>query len=557
MSRPDPITVEVIHNMMLAAAMEMKTELQLTAHSPIINDGLDFSVAVFNERGETIAQAPGLPDFLCDIPTAILSVARDIGGFGHFEPGDVYLTNDPYANTMHANDVNAIKPVFHDGALVGFTGARAHWHDIGGASGSGGYTFTEIFQEGLILRSLRLYSRGVINESVMRIILENNRLSDAVDGDIRAQVASCAIGERRYLDVIRRYGLEVVRASIAEIFANGEAEVGEALTAIPEGEYSSECCVDNDGVDLDRPLRVHATVRVKDGRMEVDLTQSSPACRGPLNSNPNTTTSICRMIFKMLTTPTQPANEGHFRALTVKIAPGTLFDARKPSATKIGFIPHQTLIDVVKTALAPAIPDRVNAHDYGKCAVAHIKGWEADRYFIVPGYQGGGWGGTSRADGTSALLWGEIKTVPIEVVESKYPVRILSYRLRRDSGGPGKYRGGLGVAKDYLVLVDVKLNAAFERQLCPPQGILGGREAMHNEVVVTLPGGEERRLPSKVTDYPVPAGGIISFRTGGGGGYGDPRLREHVRVTGDLEEGFISRDHAENAYGLIETLAPP
>ena len=547
--RVDPITVEVIHNALLAAAIEMKVDLQRTAHSPIINDGLDFSVALFNESGETVAQAPGLPDFLCDIPTAILSIANDIGGFARFHPEDVYLTNDPYLNTNHTNDVNVIKPIFCGGQLVGFAGARAHWHDIGGASGAGGYNSTEIFQEGLILRSIRLYAEGKLNHDVMRIILENNRLPDAVGGDIQAQVASCIVGERRYLETIDRYGVETVRAAIARIFANGEAEARAALLAIPEGEYTSESWLDHDGVDLDQPLRVRATVRVQDGGMEIDLTGSSPRSRGPFSSNPNTTTSICRMIFKMLTTPTQPANEGHFRALLVKIPPGSLFDARKPSPTKLGFFAHQTLIDVIKAALARAIPDSVNAHDYGKCTPVHIKGWEGERYFILPDTEGGGWGGKPTGDGESALLWGDVKVVPVEVLESKYPVRLLQYRLRQDSGGPGRYRGGLGIVKDYLVLVDVKLNAALDRQLWPPQGILGGQPALHNQVIVTLSDGTSTRLASKVTDYPVPAGSIISLQTGGGGGYGDPSQRERWLIEADLAEGLVSRAHAESAYG--------
>jgi N-methylhydantoinase B len=556
-TRVDPITVEVIHNALLAGAMEMKVDLQRTAHSPIINDGLDFSVALFNERGETVAQAPGLPDFLCDIPTAIWSIAEDIGGFDQFRPGDVYLSNDPYVNTNHTNDVNVIKPIFYQNTLVGFAGARAHWHDIGGASGAGGYNSTEIFQEGLILHSIRLYESGVLNEDVMRIIRENNRLPEAVEGDIRAQVASCTVGERRYLEIVERYGVEAVRTAIAQIFANGEAEAQEALLAIPEGEYGAEAFLDHDGVDLDQPLRVRAMVRVRDARMEIDLTGSSPRCRGPFNSNPNTTTSICRMIFKMLTTPVQPANEGHFRALTVKIPPGSLFDARKPSPTKLGFFAHQTLIDVIKAALAPAIPDRVNAHDYGKCTPVHIKGWEGERYFILPDTEGGGWGGKPTGDGESALLWGDVKVVPVEVLESKYPVRLLQYRLRQDSGGPGRYRGGLGIVKDYLVLADVKLNAGLDRQLCPPQGILGGKPALHNQVVVTLPDGTVTKLPSKVTDYPVPAGGVISLQTGGGGGYGDPREREVLRIEQDLAEALISPAHAEQAYGMTLSSGTP
>jgi N-methylhydantoinase B len=547
--RSDPITLEVIHNALLAAAMEMKVDLQRTAHSPIINDGLDFSVALFNRHAETVAQAPGLPSFLCDMPTAIHSVLADIGGPEALAEGDVYLTNDPYVNTNHVHDVNVVRPIFFADELVGFAATRAHWHDIGGASGAGGFNSTEIFQEGLILRSIRLYHRGALNKDALRIMRDNNRLPDAVEGDLRSQIGACLVGERRVLEILHRYAREKFEEAVHHIFANGETQARDALAKIPSGVYEAQSCLDHDGIDVSTPLTVRARVIVTDGDMTIDLSGSSPRSRGPFNSNPNTTRSICRMIFKMLTTPDEPANEGHFRPLSVKIPSGSIFDARKPSPTMAGFFAHKVLEDVVKEALAPAIPDRVNAHDYGKCTPVHIKGWEGERFFILPDTEGGGWGGKPTGDGESALLYGDVKVVPVEVLESKYPVRLLQYRLRQDAGGPGCFRGGLGIIKDYLVLVDVRLNAGLDRQVCPPQGILGGRSALPNRVVIKGKDGEQT-LPSKVTDYPIVAGEVISIQTGGGGGYGEPGFRALTAIAMDLIEGLISPRHAETAYGV-------
>lgn len=548
----DPITLEVIHNSLLSAALEMKVDLQRTAHSPIINDGLDFSVAVFNANAETVAQAPGLPSFLCDMPTAIHSVLEDIGGPEHLAEGDVYLTNDPYVNTNHVHDVNVIRPIFFEGKLVGFAGSRAHWHDIGGASGAGGFNSTEIFQEGLILRSIRLYDRDVLNVDALRIILENNRLPEAVEGDLLAQVGASRIGEQRILEILHRYGRDRFESTVRHIFSNGEAQARSALATIPPGTYAAQSCLDHDGVEVTVPLIIRATVIVHNRGLHVDLTGSSPRCRGPFNSNPNTTTSICRMIFKMLTTPNEPANEGHFRPLTVDIPKGSIFDARKPSPTMAGFFAHKVLEDVIKEAIAPAIPDRVNAHDYGKCTPVHIKGWEGDRFFILPDTEGGGWGGKPTGDGESALLYGDVKVVPAEVLESKYPVRLLQYRLRKDSAGAGRFRGGLGVVKDYKALTDLRLNAGLDRQVCPPQGILGGRPALPNRVVVRG-ADNEKVLPSKVTDYAIHEGEVISIQTGGGGGYGDPLDRPLWDIAEDLREGLISEDHAREAYGVVVT----
>ncbi|MCZ7571258.1 MAG: hydantoinase B/oxoprolinase family protein [Ardenticatenaceae bacterium] len=547
----DPVTVEVIWHALLAAANEMKTALRQSSYNFIINEMHDFSVALFNEKAETVAQAPGLPAFLCDIPSAIHSIAADIGGFERFAEGDIYLTNDPYANTFHIWDVNVIKPVFWEGALVGFAGARAHWQDLGGSSGSGATNSTEVYQEGLILKSIRLYDRGVLNEEVLRIIRENSRLPEAVVGDLRAQRGACEIGARRLMELIARYGPAVFRASVQQIFRNGDQLALEKLKTIRPGEYLAEGWVDNDAVELDVPLRVKARVTVSPEQMLVDLTGSHPRCKGPFNNNRNTTTSFCRLIFKILTTPNEPANEGHFWRLKVAIPPDSIFDAQKPCSTMLGFAALETLLDVVKSALAPAMPELVNAHDYGKCTPAHMKGHDQQgRYFTFPDTEGGGMGASAHGDGESGIKGHDTVVISAEVLEARVPLRVVQNRLRQDSGGPGRFRGGLGIEKDYLCLVDVRLNAALERQLFPPQGILGGLPAKHNQVIIKSRQGQIR-LPSKVTDYPVAAGAIISLQTGVGGGYGPPSQRPLELVQEDLDEGYISRQQAEEIYAVV------
>lgn len=546
----DPITVQVVWNGLLAAANEMKSVLRRSSYNPIINEMNDFSVGLFNEDAETIAQAPGIPAFLCDIPSAIKSIAEDIGGFDRFREGDVYLTNDPYANTFHVHDVNLITPVFYSGALVGFAGARAHWHDIGGASGAGGTNSTEVFQEGMILRSIKMHDAGVLDENVLRFVRENTRLPETVLGDIRAQMGACTIGALRLQEVIAKYGLEEFRKSVNAILDSGEQLARERLAGVPEGEYEAETCLDDDGVEIGRRIPVRVKVVVRDGSMVIDVGGSSGPARGPFNCNVNTTTSFCRLIFKILTTPTEPANEGHFRPLEVRIPDRSLFNAKKPSATLLGFFALEAMLDAIKTALAPAMGDRVNAHDYGKCTPAHFKGYDKNgRYFIFPDTEGGGMGGNPFTDGESGIKGHDTVVVPIEVLEAKFPIRAMQYRLRQDSGGPGRRRGGLGVVKDYLCLVDIHLNAGFDRQACPPAGILGGLPAQHNRIVVKK-GNEEVVLPSKVTDYLVRAGEVVSLQTGGGGGYGDPREREAELVRYDLEEGFISLAQTTQVYGL-------
>lgn len=549
----DPVTVEIVRNALISAAKEMSIVLRKTAYNYIINEGQDFSVGVFNSRGETLAQAPGLPEFVCDIPSAIHSVIDDIGGATNFREGDIYLTNDPYANTFHVHDVNAIKPVFYQSELIGFSCARAHWHDIGGGSGAGNVQATEVFQEGLILRSVRLYRAGEVDDDIVRIIRENNRLPDGVMGDIRAQIGACHTGEQRLLDIVERFGLAVLKEACHQILENGERQAREALTTIPNGVYGAETCLDNDGVDLERPLPVKVVVTVADDSITIDVSESAEWCRGPMHANKNTTTSICRLVFKMLTTPAEPANEGHFRMVNVIIPEQSIFNAKRPQGTWPGFFALEALIDVVKRALAEAIPDRINADDYGKCTPAHIKGKYSDgSFFFLSDTEGGGWGGHARGDGENAMLFGNVRITPIELLERKYPVRLTQYRLRQDSAGAGRWRGGLGVEKDYLCLTDgMSLNAGLDRQLCPPQGVLGGRSAMGNRIVIKAPDGHETVLPSKVTDYPVARGEIISFQTAGGGGYGPPDERDPELVLQDVKLGHISPEQANVAYHVV------
>ncbi len=457
-----------------------------------------------------------------------------------------------YANTFHVHDVNAIKPIFYEGGLVGFSCARAHWHDIGGASAAGNLTATEVFQEGLILRSIRLYRQGQLNEDVLRIIRENTRLPDEVEGDLRAQIGCCNVGERRLKKVIERFGFDQYEACVEQILIDGELQALEALNAIPDGSYEAESCVDNDGIDLETPLRVKVKVIKTTDRLTMDLTGSAESCEGPMYSNKNTTRSMCRLVFKMITTPNEPANEGHFRMVDVIIPEKSIFNAKKPNATLPGFFALEALEDVVKRALSEAVPERVNADDYGRCTPAHIKFVDDEGiYRILADTEGGGWGGNQGDDGENAMLFGEVRVIPIEIMEMRYPVRLRQYRLRQDSGGAGRSRGGLGVVKEYECLTGGKLNGGFDRQVCPPQGILGGKVATSNRMMIEKLDGSQILLPSKVTDYPVSSGESIIFLTGGGGGYGDPLERDLDRIDDDLRQGLVSAEAAVSDYQVV------
>lgn len=547
-----PIVAEIVRNALVSVANEMKIDLMRSSYNPIVYEMLDFSVGVYNERGETLAQAAGLPEFLCDMPNAINAILEDIGGPETLKEGDIWLTNDPYTSTFHLNDVTVIEPVFYDGRLVGFCGARSHWHDMGGKSPGGSTDSTNVYEEGLMLRSIRVQREGEMDENVIRMVRYNTRLPNAVVGDLKAQIAACHTGAARLRELIGRYGLGIFEESLEIIIADGEALARAAVRDIPDGDYYAEGFTDNDGVVLDQPLKVAVTVRVRGDEIEFDMTGTGPPAVGPSNSNRNVTKSLMQLAFKHLTTPKELANDGHFRPMKVTVPDGCLFDAKRDSPTLLGFYALELVIDLVRKALAPAIPDRVTAADYGRCAVMHAAGKSPrdGSFIIIADTEGGGWGAKPFGDGENALLFGDIRVIPVEVLEHKYPVVLQRYELRQDSGGAGRWRGGLGIVKDYLCTDDIHLLAAYDRSVTPPWGLFGAKDAMHNIVVVTRADGTQEEF-MKRTGYELHEGDVMSFRTAGGGGYGPPEEREVERVAADVVEGYVSAKAAARDYGVV------
>jgi N-methylhydantoinase B len=546
-----PVVAEIIRNALISITNEMKIDLMRSSYNPIIHEMLDFSVGLFTEDAETLAQAAGLPQFLCDMPNAIRSILSDIGGLEALHEGDAYLTNDPYTSSFHINDVTVVEPLFLNGRVVAFAGSRAHWHDLGGKSAGGSSDATNVYQEGVLLRSIRVARKSEIDENLVRIIEGNSRLPAAVAGDLRAQLAACHTGIARLHALIVRYGLETFHRSIHLIIRQGEEAARTAVRAIPDGTYFAQGFLDNDGVDLERRLDVMVTVRVVGDEIEFDLTGTTGAALGPLNANKNITESELRLAFKTITTPTEPANEGHFRPMRVQVPDGCLLDATRPVPTLLAFVPLELLVDLVRKALAPAIPDRVTAGDYGRCCVMHAatRSPRDGSFVIIADTEGGGWGAKPHADGESALLFGDIRVIPVEVMEQKYPVLIERYELRQDSGGAGEFRGGLGVVRDYRCKDQIELLTGYDRHDCPPWGLFGGKAGAPNTVVVTHVDGTVREF-RKTTEYGLEAGDLVSFRTAGGGGYGDPSRRARQRMLADLLDGYVSSEGAERDYGF-------
>ncbi|WP_066291681.1 hydantoinase B/oxoprolinase family protein [Bacillus sp. FJAT-29937] len=551
----DPILIEVIRNGFVAAADEMKINLARTAYNPIIYEVLDFSVGLFDHNGDMVSQAAGLPIFLGNLPPSVKQIISDIGK-ENMTAGDVYLINDTYTVGTHLNDVVVCSPIFLEENIIGFAASRAHWLDIGAVS-PGGWTTdtTEIYQEGIRLRSIQLMKSGVMNRDVYQILRDNVRFTESVMGDLRAQIAASHTGERRMLEIVKKYGLETVQVAIQKMFLMEEKATRAAIAAIPDGEYKAESFMDDDGVGVKNP-KVCVNVKIKGEEMIIDLTGSAEQCLGPINCGYAATLSGARIALKAVTNPLSPVNEGTFRPLTLTIPENCMFNAKHPAPSAVYGLVLMTLCDTIFKALATAIPERIPAAHYGDVCAVFIFGDDPSTGvpYLHTEAEGGGWGANRFRDGENVMIAiadGDTRNVPVEIVESKFPFRIERYEVRQDSGGPGRFRGGLGHFRDYKIINhDPKFTTTQERSECPPWGLFGGQTALHNRVVVN-PGTQKEEIIQKTTGYQLKDGDILSVQTGGGGGYGNPLDRTVDEVRVDVIRGYVSLKAAEECYGVI------
>lgn len=550
----DPVRLEVLRHGCIAAADEMKLNLRRTAHNPIIYEVLDFSVGVFDRYGRMIAQADGLPIFLGSLGVAVECVIADVG-VEHFRPGDLYLFNDPYAQGNHINDVTTVMPTFDAaGELAAFAVTRAHWLDIGGKDPGGAIDSTDVVQEGLWLRSVRLYEEGVLNDSVWRIIEYNIRYRENMLGDLRAQVAASRTGAARMRSLLDRYGREQFDIAVKTILEQGAQRSRAAVAALPDGVYEAEAQLDDDCLGHG-PLDVRAVVRIAGDELIVDLTGSAPQNIGPVNCGLPATMSACRIALKAFTTPDLPANEGDFAPLRMIVPEGSMFHARYPAPTFMYGTHLILLVDVIVRALSAAAPNRALAGHYGNLSGFQLTGVDprSGRPYIQQEPEVGGWGAHAGGDGESAMIFvcdGDTRNVPVETMESRFPLRMERHALRPDSGGPGQHRGGLGILREYRIVDhEAQLMAIMDRAVCPPWGLAGGRAAQHCRVVVQTVGGTPD-VQQKVIRYPLAEGTVVSVQTGGGGGWGQAFERDVEAVRRDVIAGYVTADAAQSAYGV-------
>jgi N-methylhydantoinase B len=553
----DRITLEVVRNALPAIANEMSQDLRRSSYNMMIYEVGDYSCALLATDGSLIAQnMGGVSHFVADLGVVIRDGVLRYGPDG-FAPGDVVLTNHQRVAGQHLNNVVVYTPIFHEDRLLGFAAIRAHWVDIGGMStgfGAGGLAY-DPWVEGLQLDQVKAWEAGVPDEKLLRVLGDNIRYPEASMGDLRSQVAACQLGARRYAELGARYGADTVADGLRVIVAQAERKCRLAVEAIPDGVYRAESFLDGDPADQGRPVEVRVTVTVSGGDMEIDLSGCSGQRRAAVNSR---TLAGALVAYKALTAPEDPVNEGSFAAATVIIPEGNVMMARFPApmASWSSIIP--TVVETIFKALAPAIPDRVAAGHHGTLGipVVFFGTDRRGRRFVSQSIEGGGWGGRPFEDGESAsvsICQGDVRNSPIENIELKVPLVVEERALVPDSGGPGRYRGGLGIGIRLRSLVEGRwnLNQSRRRGL-PSWGLWGGASGGAPDNLLRRP-GEERASSVNGAHVQAPAGSIVIQRSAGGGGWGNPDQRDPALVLADVREGLVSVDGARRDYGVVLT----
>ena len=561
-SHTNPVLIEIVRNGVIAVTEEMKTNLMRTAYNMIIYEALDFTVGLFTAEGETISISLGLPTFIRGMAETIKAKLKHFGKDG-IEPGDILLTNDAYITGSHLNHMTFSLPIFHEGALIGFSCCMAHWQDVGGTLG--GIT-TDIFSEGLQVPIVKYAKKGIVNQDLVDIIRMNVRIPERAMGDLRAQITAVKSGEKRFLELVNRYGRSEVLGSIAAIMDQSEKAARVRTRAIPDGTYEAESFMDDDGISVGAPIPIKVRVTVAGDEMTIDLTDVSKQVRGFYNSGITTGHACAQVAFKCLTSPMDyPINDGSFRNLKVIVPPGRVISATRPAPMRWWMTYPMTVIDTVFKALVDAIPGQVIAGHHADLCVSLVHGIDPKdgKFFLAHmGPLGGGWGAKLSEDGVSGTVCindGDTHNSPREQLETKYPLLIERYALIQDSGGAGKHRGGLGCETIVQALTDVTLNASIDRAHCLPWGLMGGLEGSGNQVLLRR--GDEwdkDRVNAKVLTAQLKRGDAYALRSGGGGGFGSPLERPPEMVREDVRQGYVSLGAARDYYGVVldpETLA--
>ena len=555
MKKADPISTEIIRNAFISIAQDMNAVLIRSAYTPVIYEGKDCVVALLDEKGEVLGQSSGLPLFLGNLQVCVQETAK-MYGWDYFKEGDIFFVNDSFFTGTHLNDITIFAPIFWNGKLAGFSASRAHWLDVGGKDPGGSMDSTNIYQEGFRWPVTRLYENNEPRKEIIEFLRINGRFGYSLIGDMNAQIAAGKTGEKRFQGILDRFGIDLVRSARDEIFRQSEELEREAVRKIKNGTYYADGFLDDDGLGSD-PVKINMKVIVEDEKITIDLDGSANQTQGPVNCGFAQTISACRVAFKLLINPKRPVDGGTFKTLDVTAPQGSIFKAEEPAACQWYFSSLGLLIDAFVKALSTSTKELSAAAHYGDSMVIFIGGVDPRNNFPFLSVEPtcGGWGGFEGSDGADALINnvnGGFKDLPIEVFESKYPVSIFNYGFRENSGGLGKFRGGLGLYREYTINTDGFVSLWFERSVTPAWGLFGGKDGLPPNVNIKIPNEEEKNL-LKANGLQIKKGTVLTTYTGGGGGFEEPLERNPEDVLKDVKNRYVTIEKAKEDYKVSIT----
>ncbi len=556
MTRVDPVTLEVVRNKLDGIANEMQLTLVRSAFSAIVKEGLDASASLFTIRGETLAQALAVPIHLGALVPMVGHLLQSVP-ISSMREGDIFILNDTYQGGTHLPDIAVMMPVFTGGQVLAISAAMTHHQDVGGmAPGSTPTNATEIFQEGLRIPLLRLYDAGTPNETLLALLRRNVRLPEILMGDLNAEIAACTIGARRLAALAPTYGEEFLAGLFAELLDRSELMTRRALAALPQGTWRYHDFLDNDGVDLDRLVRIEVAVTLGNGTMICDFTGTSAQVRGPFNAVPSGSYAAACFGLRAVTDPKGliPNNGGCFRPIALALPEGSLVNPREPAPTGCRTSTIKRITGCILGALRQAAPERVPADSASEILILHFGGVRGDggRY-VTSQLLVAGSGAGPASDGVDVIETdaSNCLNVPAEALMMEAPIRVHRAALNRDSGGAGRQRGGLGGIYEYEILDgEATVTYRAERHFCQAAGYAGGGPGGFAGAIIRRASGEEEEIPSKIVARLV-KGDRLLIRTAGGGGRGEPALRDRAAIAADVANGKVSPEAARELYRFV------
>ena len=551
----DAVELEIIKASLDGIVQEMQNSLFRTGYSTIVRESQDASCALLDARGEVVAQHVVLPLHIGSFPACCAAVLRT---YDDIAEGDAFLINHPYeGGSPHAPDMCVITPAFHAGALVGFCASIAHKGDIGGpVPGSCSGQAKETFNEGLHLPAVR-YQRGFQRMvEIERIIAANSRTPELVLGDIRGQLGCARLGEQRLRELLDKVGAAVALASFEHLMALAERRMRAAIAEWRDGRYEAERFVDDDGVRLNQPVRIHVVVEKKGDQITFDFSGSDDQAVGPANIRPPLAKAAVAYCLIALVDPHIFINSGLMRAFEIVTREGSIMNPRFPAPVNTYNPTVHATVEAVFAALVDIVSSKARADSCGsRSIIIGGRGGRAGQGYVQYEILGGGAGARSGKDGASgtSVNQSNAKIAPIEIIESEFPTRVLRFELIPDSGGAGATRGGLGIRREYLNLDDARFSIRSTKHVIAPNGAAGGGKGRTGDIIVNPERADEKRLPTRYADYPLKKGDGFRLDTPGGGGLGDPLTRDAAAVATDVREGYVSRVAAERDYGVVLT----